>query len=94
MIIKLGPEGSVAKVGKQVYHQSTFDVVSLDTTGTGDRFNAGVSYGRLYSWDVSKNLQCANAMAAIAISRLGEDRYPTHDEVERFLQSEVVGGAK
>jgi len=74
-------------MGEKVFYQPAFDVVPVDTTGAGDCFNAGVVYGLLHSWDVPKSLRFASAVAAIAISRLGEERYPTHGEVERFLQS-------
>jgi len=94
VVIKLGPEGSVAKMGKDVFCQPAFDVVPLDTTGAGDCFNAGVIYGLLHSWDVPKSLQFANAVSALAISRLGEKRCPTYCEVERFLQKSTVRGRR
>lgn len=86
VIVKLGPQGNVAKMGEEVFHQPVFDVVPLDTTGAGDCFNAGAIYGLLHGWDLPKTLQFGNAVAVIAISRLGEQRYPTQD-IQPFLGS-------
>jgi len=65
--------------------QSAFAVVPLDTTGAGDCFNTGVIFGLLRGWDTPKILRFANALAAIVISRRGEDRYPALHEVEEYL---------
>lgn len=93
VIIKLGPRGSIAKMGEEVFYQPAFDVVPLDTTGAGDCFNAGVIYGLSQGWAVPRTLRFANATSALAISRLGEDRYPTQEDVERYLRTQRAEGA-
>jgi len=85
VIIKMGEAGSIAKTKDGVFRQSAFAVVPLDTTGAGDCFNTGVIFGLLRGWDTPKILRFANALAAIVISRRGEDRYPALHEVEEYL---------
>ncbi len=87
VIIKMGEAGSIAKTKDGVFRQSAFPVVPLDTTGAGDCFNTGVIFGLLRGWDTPRILRFANALAAMVISRRGEDRYPALNEVEQYLHN-------
>jgi len=94
VLLGLGPEMIVVKDGELgswfasrtvgLVSQKAFRVRVFDTTGAGDAFNAGVVYGLLNQWDPRRLLRFANAVAAHVISRK-EERYPSPDEVNRFL---------
>jgi sugar/nucleoside kinase (ribokinase family) len=69
--------------------ERAFPVRAFDTTGAGDAFNAGVLYGLSNSWEPSRVLRFANAVAAITLSRK-EERYPSLEEVNLFLSGRSV----
>ena len=93
-LLEMGPEMVFIKNGQMgswfvsrtagLISEGAFPVKAFDTTGAGDAFNAGVIYGLLNSWEPRRILRFANAVAAITISRK-EERSPTLDEVNRFL---------
>jgi ribokinase len=60
-------------------------VKAVDTTGTGDAFNAGLITGILNQWDLRKAATFANAIAAIILTHLGAQAgLPTRERVENF----------
>jgi sugar/nucleoside kinase (ribokinase family) len=81
----MGEAGSIAKTKEGVFQQSALPILPLDTTGAGDCFNAGIVFGILRNWGILKVLRFAHALAALAISRPREDRYPALEEVEEYL---------
>ncbi len=69
--------------GKWIDHPA-YEVDVVDTTGCGDIFHAGVSYGVVRGWDIEKSLDFGAWAAARASTRLGgREGIPTKDEVAR-----------
>jgi len=69
--VTLGPRGYVALYGGRVIQKTAQQVEVLDTTGCGDVFHAGVTYGLVRGWDPEKSLDLANWAAAAVSTRLG-----------------------
>jgi len=86
--VKLGADGSLGRQGGVELRAPSFAVPVRDTTALGDCFNAGFLVGRLEGRSLAQCLRMGNAAAAIAASRLGDDRYASREEVERLLGRE------
>ncbi|HOD35190.1 MAG TPA: PfkB family carbohydrate kinase [Syntrophales bacterium] len=69
--VTLGPRGYVALCEGAIIREPAHPVTVLDTTGCGDVFHAGVTYGLLKGWDSKKTLSLANWAAAAVSTRLG-----------------------
>lgn len=69
--VTLGPAGYVALHGERIIQKPAHRVTVLDTTGCGDVFHAGVTYGLLRGWDPGKSLDLANWAAAAVSTRPG-----------------------
>ncbi len=69
--VTLGPAGYVALHKGEVIRKPALPVAVLDTTGCGDVFHAGVTYGLLRGWDAEKSLDLANWAAAAVGTRPG-----------------------
>ncbi|HEV2298242.1 MAG TPA: carbohydrate kinase family protein [Candidatus Acidoferrales bacterium] len=67
----LGSLGAVAWDGIRFHYSPGFSVHAVDTTGAGDVFHAGVAYGMLKGWDLSRILEFSNAAAALNCTALG-----------------------
>lgn len=67
----LGRLGAVAWDGIRFHYSPGFSVHAVDTTGAGDVFHAGVAYGILKGWDISRILEFSNAAAALNCTALG-----------------------
>ncbi len=81
----LGSEGAMAVVGDRIVYSRGFEVEAVDTTGAGDVFHAGFTYGLIKNWDVMEILRFANAVAALKCTRMGGRSVPTLEEVDSFL---------
>lgn len=83
----LGGQGCLACCRGQVYHAAACRVDTIDTTGAGDLFHAGIVYGLLQNWPVPQILAFANAAGALATTHLGvQSRLPTLDDVRALAQ--------
>lgn len=87
--VKLGAQGALGQQGGRAARAPAFPVQVLDTTALGDAFNAGFLVAHLEGRPLAESLRTGNAAAAIAASRMGDDRYASRDEVERMM----AGGA-
>ena len=85
VVVKLGPEGSLAVSGGAVERAPAFRVSVVDTTGAGDAFNAGFIHAFLGGLSLSDSLTLGNAVAAIKIGRRGARSSPALNEVVDFL---------
>jgi len=81
--LKMGEKGCIIADRNRLVTLQGFKVEAKDTTGAGDAFNAGITYGILKRYDLEKMGLFANAVAALTISSL-KDRYPTIEKVKRF----------
>lgn len=82
--VTLGAKGYVAFAnGKWIDHPA-YEADVVDTTGCGDIFHAGVSFGVVRGWAVEKSLDFGAWAAARASTRLGgREGIPTKEEIAR-----------
>ncbi len=66
-----GPKGYVAMVEGQVIERPAYPVEAVDTTGCGDIFHAGFTYGVIHGWNVEECLDFAAWAAAMVSRKLG-----------------------
>lgn len=85
--VTLGSRGYVASFDGRVIERPAYEADVVDTTGCGDIFHAGVTYGVVRGWDIDKSLGFAAWAAARASTRLGgRDGIPTRDEIGAMWQ--------
>ena len=100
-VLTRGADGMTAIAGGEVSRFDAFDVETVDATGAGDAFTAGLvdrwiagePGGREHrrSDDVAPGVRFAAAVAAInCTSRFTQPGLPTRDEVESFLAERGV----
>jgi fructokinase len=70
-----------------------FRVNVVDTTGAGDAFMGGLSYGLLQGWDLERVGIFANACAALCCTKVGARAMSKLDEVLAFAKSQAPAGA-
>jgi ribokinase len=80
--VTLGSRGYVALVDGRIIERPAYEVKAIDTTGCGDVFHAGFTYGVVQGWDVEKSLDFGAWAAAMVSRRLGgRVGIPTREEV-------------
>ena len=94
-VVTLGPDGSYFRVPAGCEHVPGFTVPTVDATGCGDAFIAGLLWqlvcrgdwrGRLTLAQLRPALRYANAVGALTATKQGViPSLPTAAEVERFL---------
>ncbi len=95
MVVTLGKSGSRYYTPDYMGEVSGFNVKSIDTTGAGDGFVAGLLFGLLQhpeDWQEESRLQAicrlANAVGALTTTERGAiPALPTLEKVHQFLQS-------
>jgi sulfofructose kinase len=76
--VTLGKAGYVAMAGGEIIERAAYSVDAVDTTGCGDVFHAGLSYGLLQGWDAEKSLDLgAWAAAQVSLHLGGRTGIPT-----------------
>ncbi len=71
VVVKLGPDGSVARREGERYEAPAMAVDAIDTTGAGDCFNAGYLFGRLRDRPVDWALRAGNTCGGLSVTRPG-----------------------
>ncbi|MEH0111131.1 5-dehydro-2-deoxygluconokinase [Tersicoccus sp. MR15.9] len=85
-VVKLGPEGVMAKTRNERVVSAPVPVQTLNGLGAGDAFGGAFCHGLLAGWPLAQVLDFANAAGAIVASRLScSDAMPTPDEVTVLL---------
>ena len=69
--VTLGARGYVALAEGQVIKRPAYRVAAVDTTGCGDAFHAGLTYGVVQGWDIEKSLDFGAWAAAMVSLELG-----------------------
>ncbi len=69
--VTLGAKGSVVLHRGRIIEQPAFKVEGVDTTGCGDIFHAGYTYGLLRDWGVEQCLRFASWAAAEVSMKIG-----------------------
>ena len=88
-----GAEGCLIANRTQKVHVPAFKVDAVDTTGAGDAFMGGLSYGILQGWDFERVGIFANACAALCCTKIGARAMARHDEVAAFIQKSGRGAS-
>ena len=88
-IITNGPGGCVAAWENNVnWFPAYKPAKTVDSTGAGDLFHAGLLHGILKNWDVADCVSWAAATAALSLGGFGGRGFlPDVLEVEQFLKS-------
>ena len=91
VIITQGCEGAVAARGNQLWRCGIYKVDSIDPSGSGDAFDAGLIIGIRRGYEMPEMLRCASAVAASANRAVGTtDGVFTADELEKFVNSNHI----
>ncbi|MGH9690425.1 MAG: carbohydrate kinase family protein [Candidatus Acidiferrales bacterium] len=102
MLLNLGPklvaitqgeDGCLIASREKRVQVPAFRVNVVDTTGAGDAFMGGLSYGLLQGWDLERAGLFANACAALCCTKVGARAMSKLDEVLTFLKAKVPMGA-
>jgi sugar/nucleoside kinase (ribokinase family) len=83
--ITLGPDGCLLATPREIVHVPAFKVEVVDTTGAGDAFMGGLSYGLLQNWDLTRVGKFANACAALCCTKVGARAMAKYDDVAEFV---------
>lgn len=90
VVIKCGPQGVIAKRGKDQFHAPSFPVQPVDTVGAGDSFNAGFLHKYILRCSLEECLEYGNAVAALSTTRAGgTEALRDRNHRESFLQTSV-----
>lgn len=82
--VTLGEKGYVALTGGRVIQRPAYPVEAVDTTGCGDIFHAGFTYGIVSGWEVEKSLDLGAWSAAMVSRKLGgRAGIPTLEELAK-----------
>lgn len=94
-LLEMGPKIVALKCGKKGAYVATREEfifippykvkAVVDTTGTGDVFDAGFVFGRLRGWSLEKSGKFASAAAALKTRGFGSSAYPSKKEVLGLL---------
>lgn len=89
--VTLGEKGYVAIVDGQVVQRPAYPVEAVDTTGCGDIFHAGITFGIVSGWAAQKGLAYGSWAAAMVARHLGgRAGIPT---LEEAMSAEFGGGS-
>jgi sugar/nucleoside kinase (ribokinase family) len=90
VVIKCGPEGAIARRGKDQFRASCMSVEPVDTVGAGDSFNAGFLHKFILRANLEACLEYGNAVAALSTTRAGgTEALRDRRHRESFLQTSV-----
>jgi fructokinase len=88
-----GEDGCLIATKEKRVQVPAFRVNVVDTTGAGDAFMGGLSYGLLQGWDLDRVGIFANACAALCCTKVGARAMSRLDEVLAFVKATVPKGA-
>jgi sugar/nucleoside kinase (ribokinase family) len=89
VVIKDGPDGSLAVAGGDLIRQPAPELRPVDTTGAGDAFDAGLIAGLLGGRELPAAMRIANVAGALTTQAPGGvDSVPTMAEVLQVLGEE------
>ncbi len=81
--VTLGAKGYIAFVDGRFIEKKAYPVKAVDTTGCGDVFHAGVTYGIVYRWNFEKSLDLgAWAAAQVSMQMGGRAGIPSLQELK------------
>jgi len=87
-VITSGEKGCIAAWKSEVQHFPSYPAESVDTTGAGDVFHAGIIYGILKKLTVPDTIRWASAAAALSTTKLGgRGLLPGKNDVKLLINS-------
>src|ERR1700730_8668308 len=86
--VTMGAEGSLIASAGKVAHVPAFNLKVVDSTGAGDAFMGGLSYGLLQDWDHRAVGLFANACAAICCTKVGARAMGKRNEVVAIIKAQ------
>ncbi|MGH9727910.1 MAG: carbohydrate kinase family protein [Candidatus Acidiferrales bacterium] len=86
--ITMGANGCMIASKGKVVQVPAFTVKVVDTTGAGDAFMGGLSYGLLRKWDPEHVGAFANACAALCCTKVGARAMAKRDDVITLIRSQ------
>ncbi len=69
--VTLGAKGYVALINSRFIHKAAYPAKAVDTTGCGDVFHAGLTYGIVRGWNAEKSLDLGAWAAARVSEQMG-----------------------
>lgn len=91
--ITMGASGCLLASNEKTVHVPAFTVKPVDTTGAGDAFMGGLSFGLLQNWDLERVGAFANACAALCCTRIGARAMSKFSEVVSFIREQRPAAA-
>lgn len=86
--ITMGANGCLLASKETIVHVPAFTVKPVDTTGAGDAFMGGLSFGLLQKWDLEHVGAFANACAALCCTKVGARAMSKYSEVVSFIREQ------
>lgn len=90
LIVHAGSCGAwVCDLGEEAEHIKGFQVKAVDTNGAGDAHTGVLAACIGYKMTLEQAVLCANAAAAIAVTKYGPATCPTKKVIEDFIKTNV-----
>jgi ribokinase len=86
--VTMGAEGSLVATANTMDHVSALKVAVVDSTGAGDAFMGGLSFGLLKGWELPDAALFANACAALCCTKVGARTMGRFAEVLALIKSQ------
>src|SRR3984893_4924103 len=86
--VTMGAEGSLLASANTMDHVPAFRIHVIDSTGAGDAFMGGLSYGLLQGWELPDVALFANACAALCCSKVGARAMGKRADVLALVKSQ------
>jgi 2-dehydro-3-deoxygluconokinase len=90
--LTLGADGCIIAGSGKIARVPALKVEVVDTTGAGDAFMGGLSYGLLRGWDFERVGLFANACAALCCTKVGARAMAKRDEVMALIKARAPKG--
>ena len=85
--LKRGARGSIVFTSLERLAVPAFPIKEVDPTGAGDCYGAAFLVGLLEGWPLTQVARFANAVGALATTKLGPmEGAPAREEVEAFIR--------
>lgn len=91
VIITKGIEGLYASDGKSHINMGTFQVTTIDPSGCGDCFTAGLIAALRRGWEIIPMLKFGSAVGALGATALGcTTGVPLYEDVDQFMEKNKI----
>ena len=88
VVLTLGRKGACIYTKNQKICVPPFKIKTVDTTGAGDAFTAGIIYAFTLKYSLRNSLIFASACAAISTTKMGaREGLPTLKKIKKFIAS-------